>query len=266
MLASFFAVGLTALSAGVADECATAPTFPAVPPAVTELAPEPSYETARHIAGYDRALLGVGHLQPEGPDHYDDWHQHVSIPLYRGSPREHVGWIHGGWVEIGSSRKAFTYAGTTETDYERASLIILEADEDDWILLRYDQPRDTDEGTAWTHRCALSLGTMSLSVQLWSDVYSSEGAPALHFRTRVRHSLRAEPSVASERVAWIGENAEVESLEIRGEWMRVNAYDPGKFYWGCTAGSPWAGAEYTGWIRWWDEAKGPWLYWSTRGC
>jgi len=95
------------------DQCESAPTFPKPPPVARELAPDPPYETARHIAGYEDAYLGEGHLQPEGADHYYDWHKYVTIPLYRAPGGEQYGWINGGWVVMGAVRKPFTYAGTT---------------------------------------------------------------------------------------------------------------------------------------------------------
>lgn len=254
-------LGSLAIPGLAAAQCENAPTHPDPPQLAVERAPDPPYETARHTEGYGDAYLGVGHLEPDGAEHYYDWHAFVTIPLYRGPFEDHIGWIIDGWVMLGSSRTPFTYAGTTETEYERATLIVLESTDDGWIRIRYDRA-----STAWTHRCALSLGEVTLTVRLWSDIFMSEGAPPLYFRERVRHALRVEPSVASDRVAWIGVDDEVEPLEIQGEWMRVRIYQPGKFLWTCSGEGPWEGESRIGWIRWWDDEKGPWLYWHTRGC
>ncbi len=57
-----------------------------------------------------------------------------------------------------------------------------------------------------------------------------------------------------------------EVLEIRGDWMRVRAFHPGKFSWMCAGKGEWQGSTATGWVRWWSPEKGPWLWWHTRGC
>ncbi len=265
MVATAVALALLTGSPLAASQCESAPAFPDPPASVTKLAPEPDYETARHIEGYADAYLGIGHLEVEGEAHYNDWYRYVTIPFYRTPGGAHVGWLQGGWVLRDGARKSLTLAGTTETDYERATLIVLE-ESDGWIRLRYDKTTPEDSGTAWTHRCALSLGTVSLSVRLWRDLFSREGHPPLYFRKDVPHALRVGPGIDHERLTWIGTNDEVEPVEIRGNWMRVTLYQPGKFHTLCGGAEEWNGRARTGWIQWWDESSGPWLFWFTRGC
>ncbi len=255
---------------GVA-QCEAWPTSPALPDLVEDSLPSLMTMEYRTVydwdGGRDVAFLGVGHLVPDD-EHSWDWSPGAIIPLYDGTDGQQVGWINRGWIQRGSSRRPLTFAGMVETEYERATLLVLEQRPDGWFRFRYDMPTDTGDGTAWSHPCLLGLGDTKFTVELWKDLFltfSEEESP-LSYRSRVRHALRAGPSADSESIAWIGADDEVEAIEIQGEWMRVTVFQPGKFLTMCIGDQDWNGSSQTGWIRWWDPEKGPWLWYPTRGC
>jgi hypothetical protein len=229
--------------------------------------------------------LGVGHLRVTS-DHYD-WLREVSIPLFERPDASDapLAWIRQGWLDGSASdgqRRRISYRGAIETEYERATAIVLELRADGWFRFRYDLPPEalaadaevagpenwlpTDDGTAWTHECYLGLGEAELSVQLWRDLFFGPDAPPLSFVDRTPHALREDPAMQATRLAWVEKDDEVEALEIRDEWMRVRVSKPGKFLTLCTSLEEWDGETLEGWVKWWDPEDGPWLWYPTRGC
>ena len=229
--------------------------------------------------------LGVGHLRVTS-DHYD-WLRAVSIPLFGrpGATDAPIAWLRQGWLDArvaDGPRRTIGYRGMIETEYERATAIVLETRSDGWLRFRYDLPPEarltdppeagpedwwpTDDGTAWVHECYLRLGEATLSVQLWRDLFFGPDAPPLSFLGRVPHALREGPSSQATRLAWVEEDDEVEALEIRDEWMRVRVSRPGKSLTLCTSLEEWDGETFEGWVKWWGSEDGPWLWYPTRGC
>jgi hypothetical protein len=174
-----------------------------------------------------------------------------------------------------------------ETEYERATAIVLERRPDGWLRFRYDLPPEarptdsaaasttaaagddwlpTDDGTAWVHQCHLDLGEARLTVQLWRDLFFGPDAPALSFLDQAPQPLRDAPYPEANRTAWVERDDEVEALEIRGEWMRVRVSSPGKYLTFCIGTDEWDGEMFEGWVRWWDPQDGPRLWYPTRGC
>ncbi len=70
----------------------------------------------------------------------------------------------------------------------------------------------------------------ALTVETWPEVF--ERAGALHFRKQVPHILRARPDAGTDPVTTIGLDHELELLETRGDWMRVQVFQPTK---SCTS-------------------------------
>jgi hypothetical protein len=230
--------------------------------------------------------LGVGHLRVTS-DHYD-WLRDVSIPLFEraepsGAP---IAWLRQGWLDSSDPdgpRRRIGYRGMIETEYERATAIVLEMRADGWLRFRYDLPPEarstdltaggggdhwlpTDGGTAWVHECYLDLGEARLSVQLWRDLFFGPDAPALSFLDQAPQPLHDAPSPEANRIAWVERDDEVEALEIRGEWMRARVSRPGKYLTFCIGTEEWDGETFEGWVRWWDPRDGPRLWYPTRGC
>lgn len=244
--------------------CAAAPPRLAPPPA--EAPPTLSSDHPRYRdpwAWIEHGFWGVGFLEPS-EDPYE-WLSQAVIPLYASPGGRHVGWMNRGWVQRDEASPISPYA-FVETDYEISSLILAEVRDDGWLGLRLTDVAPGDGGILWTHACRLDLGEVRFSIVLWRDLFRSERPGYVFFRSRVPHALRAEPSAESERLTWIGERDDLEVLEVRGDWMRVRVFQPGKYFTLCGAGDEWRGRSRTGWIRWWSADKGPWLTYPTRGC
>jgi hypothetical protein len=213
--------------------------------------------------GYDETPFGVGHLRVENADRYFyDWPQAQVLPLWSRPDGAFLGWLHGARVHPADGAPSYplTGAGMVETGYEHLSFMVDATAGDGWLQLRL---RPGADGRAWTHACHLRLGPVELGFQPWAD-YLAEHGDWLHFRTRVAHALRTEPDRDSRRVTWIGLDHEVTLLEIAGDWMRVRVDQPG---WHCSGAEPPADLRRDeGWVRWRDDASGPWLWVYTRGC
>jgi hypothetical protein len=256
----------------------------APPPAVRPESDPGDYWLSLHA--HDTPVsLGVGHLRVTS-DHYD-WLKDVSIPMFArpDAPGGPIAWLRQGWLDGSASegpRRRIGYPGAIETEYERATAIVLETRPDGWVRFRYDLPPGapptdtaverpdtwlpTEDGTAWTHECYLGLGEAKLAVQLWRDLFFGPDAPPLSFLDRAPHALREGPATQAARIAWVEADDEVEALEIRDEWMRVRVSKPGKFLTLCTSMEEWAGETLEGWVKWSDPEDGPWLWYPTRGC
>ncbi len=234
-------------------------------------------------AGREDANLGIGHFRtetgavegaatdaPPGAGLEAEWAKHVVFPLFDAPAGEHLGWFDRGWVVLGFGYDALhrqgSGAGQVETSYEQQTLIALDSAAGGWFRIRHTEPRGDDPGTAWVHACHL-LGTpVALVYESWEEVFAGLEDIPIHFRARVRHSLRNGPATDSARVAWIpadpGET-QIHLLEIAGDWARVRVERPPSW---CAPEPPAEVSAEEGWIKWRDAEKGPWIWWYTRGC
>lgn len=132
-----------------------------------------------------------------------------------------------------------------ETGYETASWIALEAAENGWVRLRLLDPGAAGDGTAWAVACHLSASDPPLVVTRWAEALAAPGP--VFFR----------------RTGWSDHDAMLEPLELRGDWMRVRVTRPSTY---CVTDPPPDLRVDEGWIRWRDDAMGPWVWTFTRGC
>jgi len=245
------------LAAGPCEQSG-APKAPAEPPA---LDPAKSYGSLYDWAGgRDNAPLGIGRLKLQGRESPWDWWLRVEIPLYGTPASVPWGWYKNGWILDSDGREAAGTSGMIETEYERMSFVVLEDRPDGWIRLRYGKPFRGQGGVAWTHRCHLE--EQGLRFESWEERFLSDEISPLHFRSRVRHALRTNPAESAPRAHWIGEDHDLEPLEIAGEWMRVRVTEPSVY---C-AGDETRGEAHEGWVRFRSDDKGPWVWYFTRGC
>ena len=233
------------------------------------------YRSARDLGGgWADAFYGVGFLQPRSRDgEVWTWEQEIVMPFYDAPGGRALGWLNGGWVEpLGRPEMAvpLSRTGMIETDYEILTFMLHTARDDGWLEIRVTAPEAaaSQAGTAdtvWVHACRLGQGPVALVPLLWRDAFL-DGEMTFFFRQDVPHALRAGPSTESERIAWLVDRDDLEALEIQGDWMRVRAYHPGKYFTLCGSGDPWSGQVLEGWVRWTSPEKGTWIYWPTRGC
>jgi hypothetical protein len=152
-------------------------------------------------------------------------------------------------------------AAMVETGYEVPSWIVTRA-EAGWVRFRF-APGSAGEG--WASLCHLSASDPPVRYESWEERFSAEGAGPLFFRDGERHALRRGPGPGFRRSFWLpgGDATELAPLEIRGDWMRVRATSPPAY---CAEEPPTRGIAEEGWVRWRDPSRGPWVWWSTRGC
>ena len=132
-----------------------------------------------------------------------------------------------------------------------------------WIRFLYAKPDGPRDGIAWTHRCHVE--EQGLRFESWEARFTSGEISPLHFRSNVRHALRAGPGETAERLEWIAADHHLEPIEFRGDWMKARVTQPSDY---C-AGDTIATEQREGWVRWRsqdNEGKGPWVWYFTRGC
>ena len=246
------------------------------PPAVESELPwtADSREYRSWGGGFSGTPLGVGHLAVgfvEGGPDPSDWLPHVRVPLFPspGAPAPTT-WIDRGWwipIAPSAAPRPLTYRGMVETGYEVPSFIVHATRDDGWIQILVDigplAVRGASSGLMWTHTCLLGEGALPLTLVLWEDAFV--GRPGFTWRDGVRHALRTGPGTEHDRLAWVETDDELELLEIEGEWARVRVTSPGRYETTCL-GREWTGQEREGWVKWRDEASGPWVWFPTRGC
>ncbi len=210
------------------------------------------------------APYGVGRLGPADPaaTFGVDWARGLSLPIYVAPGGALRGWLaRGWWVPAGDKPGPMPLGCLLETDYETASFVLYEIRDDGWLRLGIEPP--CDGGGAWVHRGHFGLGSQALAVQTWAERFLLKNSPWLYLRAPGRHALRAEPTAEAALVAWIGEGASLEPLEIRGEWLRARVSEPSA---ACREPGEWQGVRHEGWIRWASPERGPWVWYPTRGC
>ncbi len=268
-LGAFLLLGLCLIppfTEAEADPCAVAPPRLSPPPAVAPPATTHDHPKFRdHWAWIEDGFWGLGYLQPS-PEHPYDWLDHTVIPLYAAPAGRHLGWLNRGWLQRDGATKPVSPYAVVETGYETNSLILAEARDDGWLGLRLTDAAPSAGGILWTHACRLDLGPIRFDIVLWRDFFLSGPPGYAHFRSRLPHALRAEPTTAGERLMWIRQDDDLDVLEIRGDWMRVRAFQPGRYITFCGGDEEWRGRSEEGWVRWWSAEKGTWLGYPTRGC
>lgn len=263
--------GLEASVACEGEVLAAAPEALEPPAAPTrELGQRTDHRKARDLGGgWDEAFYGVGFLHPRSQDgEIWTWERRATFPFYDAPDKRHLGWVVDGKVMPPDRPEAvepLSWTGMIETGYETLTLMLREVRDDGWMEIRVSAPRPDDSGRVWVHACRLAHGEVALVPLLWSDVFVDSELP-LSFRKQVPHALRVAPDAESERIAWLVDRDDLEALEVRGDWMRVRAYHPGKYFSLCGGVDEWKGQTLEGWVRWASPEKGTWLYWPTRGC
>lgn len=262
-------LGAQVVSAGSEPRCEfPVPVLPAAPADSVRRGYAEPHSVYEWDGGYEGAHLGVGRLAVvQGP--YYTWYDEVVLPLYDRPDGLLVGWINRGVVEgpAREHRAPLSGAGAVETEYEQQTLIVYERMPSGWLRIRARPPRtDSDrlDGTFWTHECLLSLGDAELRFEPWEAMLTRHPDGWAFFRTGVPHVLREGPGKDHARIGVIGLDHELFIQEIAGHWARVGAREPA---WTC-AGSPesFPGTVREGWVRWWGEDRGPWVWFPTRGC
>lgn len=75
-------------------------------------------------------------------------------------------------------------------------------------------------------------------------------------------TVNAEPVVPG--IGLIGLDHELFVQEFSGRWARVQVREPA---WTCAGPEEeFDGTVRQGWVRWWGEDRGPWVWFPTRGC
>ena len=247
--------------------CAAAPPRLEPPPVPESEPPAPAFSHPRYQDSwgwFENGFWGVGFLE-SATELSPDWIHKIVLPLYASPGGRHAGWLNRGWVQQDETVPISPYA-SVETGYEIPSLILADVREDGWLGLRLTDAAPSAGGIVWTHACRLDFSDARLEIVQWRDVFRGERVGSVFFRSRVPHALRAEPSTQSPRLMWIGKRDDLEVLEVQGDWMRVRAFQPGKYFTLCDGAAEWSGISRVGWVRWWSEEKGTWLRYPTRGC
>ena len=262
--------GLAQTSAAVCSQAPTLPSggLPERPEATWTWFAEPS--SVYHWGGREEANLGVGHLPvvgdgtgPTGPVGYG-WAPHTALPMWDVPNGTFAGWIAWGQVyEAHGPPSPFTGVGTVETAYEDQTIYVLQSTVEGWLQIRLRAPTESDDGLRWTHSCHLSLGERGLEFESWNEVIQRQ-REWLVFRSSARHALRESPGAGSALAGWIGDDHEIELLEMDGDWARIRVREPAVACRGDV--EEFTGTEREGWIRWFGEDQGPWLWYYTRGC
>jgi len=208
--------------------------------------------------------LGIGHVHlAPGVDGTSDWWQRLDLPLSETPGAPPFVWIADGWlVRRDGKVEPFDSSAMVETGYEVPTFIVVARQEDGWLKIRYLAPGN-GQPFAWLPPCALT-GKIKLTYTPWGKWFLLEWIAPLRFRLDTPHVLRAAPGVESGRVGIVSGDYHLVPDEVRGEWMHVKVSQPSDY---CSERSKESKAELReGWIRWFSEEKGPWLWYSPRGC
>lgn len=216
------------------------------------------------LRGFDPDVhLGIGHLS--AVDRFDaDWASSLTMPLFREASGPVSAWLIQGWVmPTGADPRPLGVAGLVETGYEIPSFIVFEQRPDGWVRLRVERG---DAGVVWTHACFFEQAPTAIRLERWETRFGSDEISPLYFRAAERHALRDGPSVSSGLLRWIPADSRsyiLHPAEIRGDWMRVDVSLPSDY---CADPDDPPSDKVTGWVRWRDDDRGPWVWYFTRGC
>ncbi len=233
------------------------------PPKVAAAAvPVTDYRTLKIVNS--RLDLGIGHLYPKRAGGYKNWQLATTLPLFSEPGDTPFAWIHKGWITNAASGKSvpFNAEGMIAIAPLSPAFIVYQLRKDGWMRIRYSRER---EGIAWTHRCLTSFGRPALAFQSWADYLRSKKGP-LFFRSRVRHALRTEPSITSNRILWIPayqENYHFRIISIKDDWMQIRLSVPSNR---CKSRKHLDVKHYEGWVKWRDQETGPWVWHPVRDC
>ncbi len=220
---------------------------------------------ARDVAVED---LGIGQLRPREslPEWGAEWLAGVELPLFRQPGDAPWAWLAKGWLVVAGPDAPppvpLDGCGMVETDYETLAAIVLEQRDDGWFRIRYGSSDGV--AAAWAHSSQLGDGEIALVVEPWETLFADPERSPYFFDDGVdRHALRRAPDDGAEVVAWIVPDHDLDPLELRGDWLRVELTQPSVF---CETTPPSQAAVHEGWIRWRDARHRPlvWLY--SRGC
>jgi len=220
------------------------------------------YETIYDWAGSRSEVpLGIGHVARSGRFWWGE--RHVRLPLHDAPGEAPWGWFADGWlIEPGRRESRPILVGTqgmVETEYEATSFIVLAQRSDDWLRIRFGKPAGARDGTAWVHRC--HLARESLAFERWEDRLLSDEISPLFFRDEAPQALFERPEDDSPQVMRIAGDYHLEPLGFEGDWMRVRVKQPSD-----NCNQPEGVKTYEGWVRWRSAAKGPLVWYHTRGC
>lgn len=205
--------------------------------------------------------LGVGAVRPAPEAPWDHaWILRVEVPVFAEPGGALAGWIvEGWWVPREGAPRRLGIDPMVEIGYEVPGWVALE-ERGGWVRIRWGAAEG--DGAGWVSPCHLAASDPPLAFAPWASVM---GSP-LFFRSATPHALRAGPGTGHERRFWItgdDHDAMIERLEVRGDWMRVRVTRPSTY---CVTDPPPDVRVDEGWIRWRDDAMGPWVWWFTRGC
>ncbi len=251
------------------------------------LVPPPETLPEHEVAGAE-ALLGGDAFSLSNPD--TNWGlgylavrsgrmEDADIPLFLEPGETHWGWLTQGRayaISTDSVTPPRADAWLRLVDGDQA-LVVTARTTDGWLQVRWGQPGDFRSGLAWTRR-DLIRQQRTLLVP-WSLEFEQRGG--LVFRDRnTQYNLRAQPGVEGEILGAIqGGDYDMEALEQAGDWLRVRVQEParcappadgagsGELLLGgpdrgdvAAVGAPTGPAQVrTGWVRWRDTRKGPWI-------
>ncbi len=245
---------------------APVPDRPLTPPA----GPEPREPTGPFEGIYawstrDDAPLGIGRLFPADRPPLAmpaGWVRDIALPLLDSPAGEVRGWVHRGWLHVGSLMSPFDLSGMVETEYEDLSFIVTDTTVDGWLRIRFGAPEAPLGGLAWVHTDHLDLGAVALRFETWTARFLSDEIGPLHMRGAAPWSVHVAPSAAAAIIGLVTEDHAIEPIAFEGEWLRARIRQPADH---CT-GEPLDVVVTEGWVRWWASARGPLVWYATRGC